>query len=174
MTPEQAIKALKLADGDYTEHETKADGENYGIYAFGVEHYGIFGTDARLVAEFHDWDGNGTYHLTQVTLSFSPEENMEALEAEMAKIYGESRPVYQEGWDWNSQTLCKEFLTDAQVEYLSGNILSDDIPNDPVTQILLRTNAAYNAFYDGQKTTNAVFFGSEYSHITLENGYAVP
>ena len=175
MTPEQAIKALKLSKGDYTESETKADGENYGIYAFGVEHYGIFGTDARLVAEFHDYDGNGTYHLTQVTLSFSPEEDMEAVEGELIKIFGEGQPVYQRGRDWKSQTPCKEFLTDAQVEYLSGNIMLDDIPNDPVSQINLHMDSIVNyAYYEGERTNNAVYFYSEYSHITLENGYPVP
>ena len=175
MTPNQAIKALKLADGDYTESETKADGENYGIYAFGVEHYGIFGTDARLVAEFHDYDGNGTYHLTQVALSFSPQENMEAVEGEMIKIFGEGQPVYQRGRDWKSQTPCKEFLTDAQVEYLSGNIMLDDIPNDPLSQINLHMDSiVHYAYYEGERTNNAVYFYSEYSHITLENGYPVP
>ena len=84
MTPKQAIKALRLSKNDYIDHETKATSEKGGTYAFGVEHYDFFGVDARIVAEFKDFNADGTYHLQKVTVGFSPEEDMEAIEAALA------------------------------------------------------------------------------------------
>lgn len=173
MTPKQAIRALKLSKGDYIEQETKATSEKGGTYAFGVEHYDFFGVDARIVAEFKDFNADGTYHLKEVTVSFSPGEDMEAIEASLTKHYGEPRPYYETGADWNSEALCKDFLTEAQVKYFSGFTTTADMPDTPITQIYLRTDASY-VFYGGQKTNNAVFFASDYSFITLEKGYPVP
>lgn len=174
MTPEQAIKALKLSKGDYTETIIKNNGD-LDSYTISVEHYEIFGTDAAIGFQFHDYDGNGIYHLQRINMGFSANENMEAVEAEIMKVYGEGQPVYETGRDWESGTPCRQFLTEEQVEYLSCIFRLKNIPDDPVTQIQLRKNAIVDySYYEGEKTNNCIYFVSEYSHITQEGGYPVP
>lgn len=167
MTPDQVRTALKLSDGDY------AEASDEYTYAMGVEHYEIFGTDARLVIEFSDFNQDGTHHLKKVTLGFSTDADMEAIEAELTTLYGESRPIYETGSDWYGETLCRDLMTESQVSYLSGITTLDDVPDSPASEILLRTNSTY-AYYNGETTNNAVFFASNYSYITLEGGYAAP
>ena len=106
---------------------------------------------------------DGFYYDFDAPFAFT-NEHMEAIEAALAKQYGEPRPYYQTGADWNSEALCKDFLTEAQVKYFSGFTTTADMPDTPITQINLRTDA-YFVLYGGEKTNNAVFFASDYSNF---------
>ena len=90
MTPEELIDSLDLAEDAY---EISQEDNFYSIV---VRNLPIFGTAADTGFEFlvsEDGQVGGLYH---IQINFSEETDMEAVLAEMTKLYGEPEPADEE------------------------------------------------------------------------------
>lgn len=172
MTPEELTAALALEEDSYVQKIPEA-GEN-GYWTIREIYRDAFGAEACLGFQFQDENGDGTYGLCRVSVVYPQDTDMESVRNAMEDIYGEpsetngTARVY-----WNSALLCREIMSEQDLEYLTENSGTggEEAMESPVTKIQLQTDYRFGATYQAEKTTNVIFLESSYSYYAMEGGY---
>lgn len=172
MTPEDLTTALSLAEDTSVEERPQAgSGEYWTIRECYQE---VFGREACLAFQFSDENGDGTYGLFRVTLTYPQDADMAAVASAMEKEFG--APDETSGTarkSWNSRLLCRDIMSEEDAAYFRENSAAggEEALNAPVVQLRLYTDWQFGGEFRGAQSTNVVFLESAYSYYTQEGGH---
>lgn len=172
MTPEEVCAALQLPEGSYERHSSEREDGSPSLFLTDV-YLDVFGANARVGFSFSDNNADGRFSLVKIDVVYPQDTDMQAVLSAMKEAYG--APAVQMGStraDWSSAVLCRDYMTDQDREFLSGQDASgEEAMQAPLTAIQLMTYFPFQASYQGDASTNVVTFRSSYGFYVKEGGY---
>lgn len=170
-TPEEVCAALGLEEGSYERQSATDPDVTPSLFLTDV-YMDVFGTNACVGFTFRDYNGDGRFSLAEVYVVYPQEADMQAVLSEMEQVYG--APTYRIGntrAEWSSATLCRDYMSDQDREFLSGQASGEEAMEMPLTTIQLMTYFPFQANYKTDRSANVVVFRSRCAYYGTEGGY---